>query len=104
MSRTAYLEPVAAALGDSETSPRARQAVPVPLPVRTVTDTVLEELEYAGHLFRRLQEAVDNEVAILEGAGIKFVGYARQRAGFDLADLGAQVRLHAMLARAGRPS
>lgn len=100
MNPAAYLEPVAAALGDRESSPRA----PVPLPVRTVTDTVLEELEYAGCLFQRLQKAIDDELAVLRGAGVRFIGYAPMRASFDLADLSAQVRLQAMLARTGRPA
>lgn len=92
MIAPAYLEPVAASLGDLEPSPR----------VRPVSDTVLMELEYAGHLFVRLQKAVDDELAILRGAGIDFVGHAPMRAGWSLADLAAQVRLQAMLARAGR--
>lgn len=90
----AYLEPVAAALGDLESSPRARRPALSPV--------VLEELEYAGHLFQRLQDAVENELAILQGAGITFIGYAAPRAAFDLADLSAQVRIQAMRARAGR--
>jgi hypothetical protein len=97
MIPAAYLDADAARLGDEAGS----RTVPVRL--RTVSDTVLEELEYAGHLFVRLQKAVDAELDVLRAAGIQFVGYAPMRAGFDLADLSAQMRLQAMLARAGRP-
>jgi hypothetical protein len=97
MGSRPYLEAEAARVGDLE----PLRTLPVP----TVTDTVLAELEYAAHLFQRLQAAVDSELAVLQGAGIRFVGYAPMRAGFDLADLGAQVRLfhmQAMQARDGR--
>jgi hypothetical protein len=96
MNRAFYLAADAARAADAE--------LPRTVPVRTVTDTVLTELEYAGDLFQRLQTVIDSEMAVLRAAGVKFVGYAPLRASFDLADLSAQVRLQAMLARAGRPA
>lgn len=89
----AYLAADAARQGDAELAK-----------ARTVTDTVLTELEYAGDLFQRLQTVIDSELAVLRAAGVKFIGYAPMRASFDLADLSAQLRLQAMLARAGRAS
>jgi hypothetical protein len=104
MSSTPYLEPVAAALGDREQSPRAGRPLPLPLPVPTVSVTVLSELDYAGALFERMEKAVEAELQALEGAGVRLVGFASLRASMGLSQLAAQVRLAAMLARAGRPA
>jgi hypothetical protein len=86
----AYLDADAAALADTELSPR------------TVTDVVLEELEYAGGFFQRAQEAIDRELRALEACGVKIPGYGPFRVSLGLNQLAGEVRLQAMLARAGR--
>jgi hypothetical protein len=92
----AYLAADAAALGDVE-PPRAAPRRPTP-------HHILEELEYAGNLFQRAQEAIDAELHILEAAGIHIAGYAPKRVTLVLNQLAGAVRMEAMLARAGRAS
>lgn len=90
---TAYLAADAARLGDAE--------LPRTVPLRTVTDTVLQELDYAGDLFQKAQEVIDQELTILAAAGV-FISPAARRATSDLCQLAANVRLQALLARTGR--
>lgn len=89
---TSYLELEAAKLGDCEL-----QSLSVRMPCH-----VLEEVEYAGDLFQRAQEAIDQELAVLEAAGVKIPGYGRLRVSLGLNQLTAELRFQAMLARAGR--
>ena len=93
-----YLEADAARLADSEL-PRT---VPVPLP--TVTDTALVELDYAVDLFRRVDQAVSAEVAVLRGLPLQIDWSAVQRACSTL--VGAAVAMHvcALQERARRAS
>ena len=91
-----YLHADAARLGDVE-PPRT-----VPVPLRTVTDTVLSELDYTADLLQRADRAVQEAVSRLEGAGVRLVGSASLSAAIGLSQLCALVRIEAMRARAGR--
>jgi hypothetical protein len=96
MNPAAYLDADAARLGDAE----PLRTVPVPL--RTVTDTVLTELDYTADLLQRADKAVQEAVSRLEGAGVRLVGSASLNAAIGLSQLCALVRIEAMRARAGR--
>lgn len=96
MNAAAYLDADAARLGDAE----LRRTVPVPL--RTVSDTVLIELDYTASLLQRADSAVQEAIARLEGAGVRLVGCASLSASAGLSQLAALVRIEAMRARAGR--
>jgi len=96
MNPAAYLDADAARLADAE------PPCTVPVPLRTVTDTVLTELDYTADLLQRADMAVQEAVSRLEGAGVRLVGSASLSAAIGLSQLCALVRIEAMRARAGR--
>lgn len=94
MTPTAYLAADAARLADAE--------LPRTVPLRTVTDTVLIELDYTADLILRAESAVQEAVCRLEGAGVRLIGCASLNATSSLSQLAALVRIEAMRARARR--
>lgn len=100
MTPAAYLDADAARLGDAEL-PRT---VPLPVPVRTVPDHVLFELDYAVDLFRRADHAISKELPILRGLHLDLDWSAVHAACFTLVSAAMAMHLHALGARAGRPA
>jgi hypothetical protein len=94
----AYLAADAARLADAE-PPRT---VPVPLP--TVSDTHLTELDFAADLFRRADRALSGEVEVLRGLPLGIDWSAVQDACRTLVSTAVQLHIHALQARAGRPA
>lgn len=96
MIPAAYLDADAARLGDAE-PPRT---VPVPLP--SVTDTVLTELDYAVDLFRRAERSVSAEMAVLRGLPLSIDWSAVASACFVLMSTAVAMDIHVQVERARR--
>lgn len=96
MIPAAYLDADAARLGDAEL-PRT-----VPVPLRTVTDTVLQEIDYAVDLFRRADSAVSGEVAILRALVPGIDWFAVHDASRTLLQAALGLHVYALQARAAR--
>lgn len=92
MTAASYLAADAAALGDVELAPKAPA-------LRPLTDTVIQELEYAATLFQRADRAVCAELVVLEAAGVALDGEAVSNARFCLSRLQYECRMALMLSR-----
>lgn len=79
----------AAALGDRELPTFCH-------PRRVTSQHVLDELQYASHLFQRAQRAIDAEIAALGAAGVVLDATACLMATSYLARLAAQAQLVAI--------
>jgi len=96
MIPTAYLDADVARLDDAA----PLRTVPVPLP--TVTDTVLVELDYAVDLFRRAERSVSAEMAVLHGIPLSIDWSAVASACFVLMSTAVAMDLHVQVERARR--
>lgn len=94
MIATPYLEPVAASLGDLESSPRARP--------RPLTDSMLEEIDYAADLFRRADKALTAELDVLEGVDAEIDWKGAREACMRLLSLSVVLHIRAMHERERR--
>ncbi len=68
------------------------------LPKRGATLVVIQELEYACDMFRRIQEAIDKEFAVLRGAGIA-IDFGADRVTGDMLNLAFDCYMLAARAR-----
>ncbi len=96
MNPAAYLDADVARLGDAA----PLRTVPVPLP--SVTDTVLTELDYAVDLFRQAERSVSAEVAVLRGLSLSIDWSAVASACFVLMSTAVAMDLHVQVERARR--
>lgn len=98
MIATAYLDADVARLGDAE----PLRTVPVPVP--TVPDTVLTEIDYAVDLFQRADRAIVAEADVLGTLVPEVDWFAVRSACCTLVHAALGMYVYAAQARAGRPA
>lgn len=97
MNAAAYLDADASALADREhTNTHTNR--------RRLTDSHLQELEYAVDLFRRADKGVSAELDVLRGLDLGVDWGTVQRACHTLVQTAVLLHIRVQLERAGRPA